>query len=237
MWRCDQLHATVDLQHLTPALGDVAFHGQRLRETALLQMRLEDNDAPMQLDDHYIRGNDLIANYSDAAGYVRREFYWRIMPGQGAQAGWVLMEALVSARTDLLDSNPTVDVRCTLPAESCAVLHEPDAREVTEFAVSQGPATLDIDTGSPHALSFRLAQSRFVFAQLLPAADVVHAELASESVSQTITSTVSFFGGRVEKGVIRRARLRAFLAPQDGARRVLGEQWGEMLAAPPPLAT
>ena len=130
------------------------------------------------------------------------------------------MEALVSARTDLLDSNPTVDVRCTLPAESCDVLHEPDAMVVTEFALSQNPATLDIDTGSPHALSFRLAQSQFVFAQMLPAADVVHAELASESVTQTITSTVSFFGGRIEKGVIRRARLRAFLAPSPWARRM-----------------
>ncbi len=150
----------------------------------------------------------------------------------------VMIEAVVSTRTDLLDSDPMIDVHCRFDALSCQVLPAPNALPVTEFSVSQIPASLGIECGaSGCALAFQLNNIPLVFAQMFLAADVVRAGLEGDSVNQTITSTVSLFSGRVEKGVIRRARLRTILVPEEQAHHQVSEKWSEMLVAPPPLAT
>ncbi len=249
-WQCDQLRASLDLQQPQRGLERLAFQGKSLRETALMQVFLADRDeetggcersrlrSRLQLEECYVRGSDLVATYADSGRNVFPEFYWRVSTGSPTHSGAVVLDLLVSMRTDLPDGDPSVDLRCRLPAESCDVIREPGSVAEEIVSLRNDREQGDIGCGpSGIAFSFHLPESLPLFALMFHAADVMGTGLEADAAEQVIRSTVSFFGGRVERGVIRRATLRGVLVPEERAGHVVTEQWLDLLAAPPPLAT
>ncbi len=75
------------------------------------------------------------------------------------------------------------------------------------------------------------------FAQWYDTADVFESQLQSDPQRGTITSRVSFFPGRLEKGVIRRGRMRVALGSDAELQRHLPQQLQQLRTAPPPLTT
>jgi len=74
-------------------------------------------------------------------------------------------------------------------------------------------------------------------AQVFDGADVLGSQLQGNPEQGTITSLISLFRGRVEKGVIRRARIRTMVAAQHLVTQRLEHEMRQFRAAPPPLAT
>ncbi len=239
-WRADPFQVTLDLQHPERGLGSVLFQSQPLPAAALLQMHLaaNRNSTAMELTESYVRGSDLITKYTDAEQHICPEFCWRVCPGRNVATRSLMIEVLISTQTDLLDGDPTVGVQSSLRTRTCELFSSPHAPAEQVFTPLQVPLPQPIDCGPAGCmLLFHLAEMPLIFAQLFDSGDVVQSLIVGNSVEKTMTSTVSLFGGRFEKGVIRRARLRGILATGAQAESVLAELWNDMRLSPPPLAT
>src|SRR5690606_25519941 len=71
--------------------------------------------------DSYVRGSDLVANYSEAPpAQLRTQIYWRsLLPAEFSPAhaskALAAFDLIVSVTTPLLDCNPEAAVRAVLP--------------------------------------------------------------------------------------------------------------------------
>lgn len=240
-WQSDQLHTAIDLRHPELGLHRVVILDHLLHHVSLMRISLPPSATPatLQLENAYTRGSDLVVSYENAARGVHPEFRWRIEPvRRGAQPEGAMIEMLISTRSDWLESDPTVNIGCQLPATTCDVLRDPGAPARIVFPHTAPDHAIDIDCScSSCALAFHLAEMPLVFGELFDTADVARAGLAADQTHDTIASTITFFPGQLERGVIRRTQLRAVLVPEECAERVLAQQWADMIASPPPLTT
>lgn len=233
-WLGKQWCASVDLHHPEQGLRDLRLSGRELSCVSLLHVLPLELMArgSMQLTDHYVRDHDLIAVYQDADRQLRSEIYWRVASGQREDV-WVC-DAIVSVQTELLDGNPRVEVGCAVPAESCRLLSEPDGAPDELFRST----LLEFESGvGVCGLAFPLSGSAVVMSLLFDAADVVAARLDVDRAAALMWPVFCFFSGRLEKGVIRRTRLRAILSGADQASDIVRSEWKHLKESPPPLAT
>ncbi len=239
-WHDDQYRVALDLLHPERGLAEIVAQGQTFPDAALLQMHVaaDGTNPALRLTDRYVRGSDLIATYADVGQNVRPEFCWRVLPAGEPALGAFMIETLISTQTDLLNSDPTIDIQSCLRAATCSLFSEPQVaagETLTPLRIANSP---HIDyAASGCAMLFDCDASPLTYAQLFDAVDVVRTSLSSDLANQTITATVSLFGGRFEKGVIRRTRMRGIWAPADHAERLLRVCWNDMRLAPLPLAT
>lgn len=184
----------------------------------------------------------MIAHYRgvDDAGLFP-EIYWR-MAEVAANAKSVMIELLVSVRTDWLDSDPRVMIQSVLPADSYGVWPGPHGVEQVQEAASclLRRALAVSEEGCVVVSSLKdesLEDGKLVFAQLVDPADLADVEVSCEGSPPRLTSLISCFSGRLEKGVIRRARLRAVITSEREADGVWTDQWKSLVSASPPLTT
>ncbi len=238
-WESARLRASIDVALPQQGLTQVMWQRDLLPDASLMQMLLQSGDpsCSIQLEDCYIRGNDLIARYADERAEVLfPEFYWRVCDGS-LQSGLVVIESLLSVQTQLLDSNPQVCVACAMPADGYQVWRGAEQLAcVTTADLSVPQATMDV-SGLGCAALWKSTRQPVVFGQLIQSSDVVNATMACDAEQQIVSSRVLYFEGRLEKGVIRRARVRGILGPDDRAGELVVDQWRDLLLAPPPLTT
>jgi len=239
-WQSDELRLSVDLLHPELGFQDINYLTDPVPRASLMKVSPPPGTtaASLQLDDSYVRENDLVVHYVEPAGGVRPEFRWRILPaGRDAGTGGIAIDMLISTRSDLLDSDPTLEIQSCVPAGACDVLRDSVDAARMVFPAAEPDRSFDLDCScSTCALSFRLADAPLVFTQIFSTADAVRASLTAGPGKEIITSTISFFPGRLERGVMRRVRLRGLLAAAECAERALEEQWADMITSPPPLA-
>lgn len=238
-WQESGFHGLLDLRHPERGLEKMALLGQSLDTASLLQVHWGPTASRnnLQLEDYYARGNDLVGSYANRPAGVHPQFRWRaaaIKPHVGT--GAMMIDMLISIHTDRLDATPTTRVQCRLPARACEVWRDPAETEPTELSPTEERPEMAIDYGGTGCvLTFPLEQTSYCCGLIFPAADVVDTHLSSVPREGILTSTISFFGGRLEKGTMRRTQLRLIMTPQDAAKRVLKEQWTDMMQSPPPL--
>ncbi|MFO7906097.1 MAG: hypothetical protein ACQESR_00235 [Planctomycetota bacterium] len=238
---CNAFTASLDLQRPDGGLRQIAFAHQPLPNASCLEARLNPAAScpSLELQDAYQQGNDVVATYASQAKGVHPRFRWRATPVTASGRGEALMmEMLISIHADRLDTDPAVHIQCRLPAQSCQVLQAPNKPATHVLHRSEPSETVNVDCGgASRAFLFHVANPSLRFGLVFPTADVIGAELAGDSSRELITSRVSFFDGRLEKGVLRRTQLRLIAAPAEAADDLLATQWAGMMMAAPPLST
>jgi hypothetical protein len=171
----------------------------------------------------------LVATYAPAgAGTVRPQIYWRLFRPEHIEG--MGLDLIVSVQTDLLDSDPSMSTASILPVEGLLRLHGPGADQFEPLVIDD-PAPLDAGL-----LLFRLAGGRLSYVEMVHPSDFCRAGVRTEDAARH-TARLSFplFPGRLEKGVIRRARLRGCFLPREDDRSVAAALYGEFAASTPPL--
>jgi hypothetical protein len=210
-YRGPRLQCSIDLEAPQSGVGNVRLRRPEQWTSLGERLHLFSLALPAEsLTDAYVRANDLVATFEPRDAQQRRmRVYWRVLedPPPMAFAG---LELIFSVQTSRLDSDPHVEVASTL------------AGELTER--------------SEHLLRFDLMLAPPITCLLLthPAN---HSTTTVATTRERHDVRQAIFAGRLEKGVIRCARLRAvFLAsdaPSDAARRLLRQ----FVDSPPPLTT
>lgn len=208
-------------------------------------------DAPStyRLADRYVRGTDLILSYEPSEPIERlaenrrplvSQVYWRAQ----ASGPIAVLDLLISIQTDLLESRPLLEVRTGLPGE----LWSADVSSL--HANAADPAWEPLRTGATQPRgSLSLAQGRIVLCRI-PNIDFSYAEMIHPSDDLGATwrpnsATASpagilerrLFHEYLEKGVIRRARLRGIFVPRDDDGRLALGSYRDFLAERLPLTT
>jgi hypothetical protein len=237
-WHSDLLQASIDLQHPQQGLSGLQFGDQHLSSTRLLGVESTAACGDMHLQDCYVRGDDLVAQYRAAHLPLHLHVYWRSQAVSAPASRAVMLETLISVHTELLDSDPTVGVYCAVSSDAMDVFCEPGDPAPRAYSAADLGSSTRVPVGlAGAAIAFHLQPSPLVFAQWFAGADVCQATLRSDLPGGDVTSTIAFFRGRVEKGVIRRCHVQAILGDGVNMPRMLHDRWSGMLTAPPPLTT
>jgi hypothetical protein len=192
----------LELPRLARGLHHLSSHERPLSVSGLLALRHDHGDRQNAMSDAYARGRDLIVKLAESSDWpVRLELHWRLNAPPASEA--LCVDLQVSAQTLLWDAVPELTIESTLAAKAA----EPPA-----------PSLSPLDRAGP--LLARLNGEPFTFAQMVHPSDFCGADLAPQSDGMLRVSHV-LFREHLEKGVIRRARLRAiFVSPRGDVERI-----------------
>jgi len=188
----------------------------------------------LQRVDAYQRLGDIVASYEGGSpGEVRKQIYWRALPTRSPSA-LAAFELVVSLQTQLLDLYPTVEVTTTLPAHSLWQLAELEEPKLQQLRLKKGDR-LKIEAGArPSCFLVRLPGHAYSYAEMLPPADF-HAAQMHFATSGQLQIRQHIAAGRLEKGVIRRARVRGVFLPRRRDASAAIAWYRDLLASPLPL--
>jgi hypothetical protein len=168
--------------------------------------------ATTTLADWHVRGDDLIASYEvgqpDAA---RFDLHWHAVRPAAGDPWLARLDLLVSVRTDRLDWRHDVRLESFLP----------EVTAVEEFASRESV--------------FHAAGRGWSLAVMVHPADLCRQELTAESSGTLRLQQQLFQTQSLEKGVILRARSRAWFLPSGAGRNEVAACFAEFAAADPPL--
>ena len=226
MWRLDgsvchlhtqQLVCEVDL--LRPAAGllnlSLQFGALSRPDLKILQVHTGETESESTLLDVFVRGTDLVATYAETAKReVRSQVYWR---WTAVNEKAFAIDVILSVQTSKLDGRATLEVASMLPSS---------ADRLTATEMSNGALNL-----------FGVPASGCVYAEMAHPSNLAGSSLR-EPAPATDDWRLShhFFAGRLEKGVIHRAMLRAMFL-KSGESELVEQLFREFLQAPPPLST
>jgi hypothetical protein len=241
MWQLDGLVAnwqapawSVEVDVARPELGyRLSIGGLPVwHQARLCQMAIGGGRPPIEV---YTRGADLVAIYSESETLpLRSRVYWRVVDSELAAAATI--DLIVSRQTDLLDSDPAIEVRSTLPGQECYQVDvaSPAASQL-EPATTGGIASDRL--ADWNAWLWRLADTPYSFAQVVHGPDCRSVTLETGQPEGGTCLSVQLFGERLEKGVVRQARLRGLIVPDDKDVSLLASRCQQLREADPPLTT
>ncbi len=234
-----RLQGAIDLSRPGEGLAALRFDRNRLGEARLLGIAIPSfraGDTESIIECH-VRGTDLVAAYRESRDWpVRVEARWRAGSPSTPKEAQATVELAVSVHTDLLDCRPELSVRSALVTEGVwRLLDESAAR--FELLDRDRPFRIHPD-GGPGCLLFRLPESALSYLEMVHPADFLedHVEGDRES-GASISVRHRLFAGRLEKGVILRARVCGAFLPRDGDMRIAAESYARFAAAELPLGT
>jgi hypothetical protein len=243
------LQARLDLAQPQAGLRDVAFAGVSLESIRLLQVLLPrpESVARESLADRYVRGRDLVATYDQTEWRsVRPQVYWRCVEPAAGRRAPVGVDLVLSVQTSLLESDPALRTRSRLPrGEVWRLADDSTGRfERLDPATGHGPQA----GGGLRAslFLFRLPASGISYAEMVYPGDFQGAELriAGESsrprgqgaiAEPAVELTFPMFCEHLEKGVIRRGRVRGVFLDRDSDQEQALAAYRELVDQPPPL--
>ncbi len=227
LWESKLLQAVVDLSRPARGLHDVVFNARPLPATQLLQMQLETrlNGPGPRLVEAIHRASDLTAIYAETEGQpIRTQLQWRV--SESMEPLRVVVDFIVSAETSQLDSDPRIRVSSTVGGGPWRQLRKAGAEH--QFAGLDDTVELSGCSAGVHVVP--IANAGVQYAQLLLPSDetsVIHSHRQSNG---TCTLHTVMFRERLEKGVIRRVRIRGVMSECELDVR-LAAQWAEQLRA------
>ncbi len=227
-------------------LGNRAVNGQLLGVCFLPNNRKhDDGQHEVSLVDAYSRVADFVATYAQTETRpYRSQVYWRAHERSGEPSAVAALDLLISVQTDLLDSHPEVHVTSTLPAS-----------EVWRLDSSGTFAPLEVGSPQPTSLSrtdglgcvlLRLADTDRNGSPSngppLSYVEMIHPTDFSELIMKMtednrLQTEYTLLADFLEKGVIRRARLRGVLLERSGDLEAAADWYQSLVSAELPLAT
>jgi hypothetical protein len=220
------LQAIVDISSPSLGLHGLSLNGEPIAGQLLGVTVAEEGAPPTELAiagiDGFIRGSDLVANYPQCETQpFTLHNYWRIAE---VSDKLVVIDAIVSLQTTLLECYPKTILTTALPAENSLVLSTDETAEQSVSSIFESDELVGILLRGIHP------EWSYV--------EITHpTDLGTWRIEKNGTTRMQReLGGEFqEKGVIRRLRVRgAFVAAANDAefaRRVIKE----FVASSPPL--
>lgn len=217
------LAASVDLQSPHEGLGAISVFGGRISGNVLgIGFVPGVTDSP-PLAERYPRGSDLIVAYEQSDAFpFRATLYWRAVDVSTSLTA-VAVDLIVSVQTNLLDLTPQLRTISRLKgAEALTVpLEGRDGRGA--------------ETAEGGCVAFRLAELATTYVEMIHPSDWRGVETKEEG--DCVELRWPLVGHFMEKGVIRRLRVRGIFlqgTPDDG---VIHDLYAQFASSPPPLTT
>jgi len=240
-WTLDQDRANLQLPGLRaqvslrrPELGvELLELGHRqVTTTRLLGVQLAAVEK-RPLEESYVRGDDLVATFRAVEDDpIRRQIYWRAVThgvdADGSADEHPGLDLILSAQTDLLDGSPLLSVVSHLvDGELLRLDPHGDWR----------PLSAEKLPGSDlQAWLLRPRESAFSYVQAACPGDVAEVEFRPDRTGDRVTCESRMFSGRLEKGVIRRGRMRGLLVPREDDQQRAVAAVAALLCAKLPLS-
>jgi hypothetical protein len=247
MWKRDGTHVTLSSADLSASL-DVAqpcrgiqelvvrVNGDSisLAESHIFQVTFSPRALVESISDCWVRGDDVVAVYAPSSQRpFSPEIYWRHLSSLPAAATGV--ELIISVQTKLLDATPESSVSSTVPGAEVWWLPAPDS-ESASHTPQLCPATFAVLHGSgPGAFLFRYQSIPLSYLEMIHPSDFCGATLDGSDRRGGLQWRL--FHESLEKGVIRRARLRGLFVPRDSDLSDAGRHYRDFVASPIPLTT
>ena len=217
-WHTKPFQFQVDLKR--PDLGwtDVEIEGKAFADTPF-QIQLPGAGGEQALTDAYVRQADLVATYSQSPDRsVRPQLVWRVLRDEPRFG----VELLVSVQTSLLDSAPEVLTRHAMSGELLALTEEGESVCDGEQTWTTPTAILQRPEGADLSLTILVYPSDFL--QL----DIKPGDKGWEACFRLLRDSL-------EKGVIRRARMRGIYVPRENDLDYARQCLQELAVEAPPL--
>jgi hypothetical protein len=234
MWRFDKQKAILDASSFTfeidtqsPESGASCFKlaGTVWQGANPLQIHIFDPFVMGQsrCEDVYLRGPDLVLSYRmSRVPEFSWQVYWRALVDQEGIFDGV--ELIVSVQTDVLDSDPRLTVESHLSTSQLFQLEFGEKEKIvgqtpsksyeptwTEIASAPPSSILD----PPGVLLYRPAGTAHSYLEMIHPTDFAGLEVSwKTSDSPANTARFLLFDEPLEKGVIRRGRLRTMVLPR-----------------------
>jgi len=197
----------------------------------------------VELPDCYVRGGDLVATYAKLPPHlIQPQLYWRASSERGGDV--CRLELVLSMQTELLDSDPQASVMSF--GWETELFHTGELIG-TEFERVEGPrvspedrpSTLSFERNSTasHLFVFRHAKTGVSYAQMVHPSDFVSLDVHVEDSDKPWLIDSKLFSERMEKGVIRRARICGWFLPAENDLAVAVELARQFIDEPLPLTT
>ena len=192
----------------------------------------------VQLADCFLRGNELIAKYNTSGdARLAREIRWTIVGPTQHPAADATIDCILSAQTDQLDDIAAIDVitswrSAEIWVTSANAAGAPPTGQRTDFRRVEH----ELEPAGSLGLIRPRGQS-FSCALMVHPSDC-RSMVASSTVAGDQDETLAkmpVFRERLEKGVIRRARLRAALVRREDDVQRAASLFAEFVQSAPPL--
>ena len=231
------------VNRLRPSAGvhEVSAQGQYFDGLRILQLRAPSHgDRDEHLVESYVRGPDLVATYGQTdQRTVRPQIYWRAasLTHEGYRAVGIDME--VSMQTSLLDSTPSVKTVSQLGQSEVWRLSCSSSGTFERLRVSTShPSEFQASNGTSLFL-FRLQDSESSYVEMVHPSDFDRAVLSrnrNDRGSWTLAFKL-FDDEHLEKGVIRRGRIRGMFVPRQHDQQIAVACYRQLSDSAPPLTT
>ncbi|MEX2173155.1 MAG: hypothetical protein WD872_02260 [Pirellulaceae bacterium] len=234
--RCGPLSAAVRLNELELGLTAITWHDRACDAFRALHIYAPVWGPRPAIGEAYVRGADLVATYKPSAeGEITTQYYWRSRfdPHLNAAA----IEVVLSVQTALLDSSPITGldhaVREGVVLQASAL--DPEAFQQH----APGHATIQFKSNVSRVCLFVLREPALglSLATMVHPSDFFDAQLVYTPEYLASSVRTRLFPGRLEKGVIRRARIGGWFLPAENDLAVAVELAKRFIDEPLPLTT
>jgi hypothetical protein len=208
LWESKLLHAKIDLSRPELGLHSLVLNAAPLQKARLFQTQLEASGGDPQAtpSEVFQRGPELAVTYAETAEQpVQRQVHWKI--AETIDPLRVVVDLVVCVQTSQLDSDPRIGVASSLSPGSWLQL-----RQIADQIQFEGLEIKGEQQGCPVGVYVAQCPNSTVhYAQLLLPSDELTAKVSQIETNDTSTLKVVLFRERLEKGVIRCARIRGVI--------------------------
>jgi hypothetical protein len=213
--RCGDLTAQVDVEYPSHGVCQIRYQDTSFAGAQILGVITSDGKTDRQElpGEYHVRGTDLIALYDEPGGArVTRDIYWRAVSDE--ETHLCGLELWLSAETQLLDSDPHLFSRSKLPPGDVFQLTGGNTGGFSEIADRPGEQVALTRDESVGVLLIRPARRSWSYCEMVHPADFHRSTMDAIEDGRMELSTSFFVHERLEKGVIRRARVRGLFLPR-----------------------
>ncbi|MDP6466679.1 MAG: hypothetical protein QF918_03010 [Pirellulaceae bacterium] len=230
----ESLEATIDVERPDLGLGSLTScingHKVKLDAAGILGVCAGQVDpAAVKSTDYYVRGDDMIVSYQLATTPdVGLQIYWRVIHDETTPATGI--EAIVSAQTELSDSHPALTVRSLLPPGDVLTMTASGDRTFRPLALDR-----DDSATSDGAVLIRFDSDEISFLEMVHPSD--DCGVTIKRTSGQLVTYYPILTEQLEKGVIRRSRIRGMFLPRENDSSFASELYAQFASSPTPLTT
>ena len=208
------------------------WNGKPVSDVAVLgSAGPKEASASITIAERYLRGADFVAICNPSGKFrIATQVYWRATVHETKSVASV--ELVLSTQTELLDSVPTWTVTSFLGGAkrflACGL-------ERSRFEDISGAAkSIDAAECKEHLLLFRIESLGMSYAQMVHPSDFVSAH-ATFLGDKPFGVEATLFPEHLEKGVIRRGRIRGWFMPAENDQEMAVRLAREFVGEPLPL--
>ncbi len=248
MWHLDENKAVlksptfaIEIDIHAPQSGAVLnqANGTAWRGGNLLRIHSKSSDevGDPKCESVHRRGPDLVVDYRmSKVPEFTWQVYWRALTDLDSPTVLGGVELILSVQTELLDSDPRMLVESRLNDSRVFHIESGGHAPVEAIEVAASDIQSPVKLNPPGILLTRPYEASCSYLELVHPSDFIDVEIVRTSPDASeFTSRFTMFEAPLEKGVIRRGRLRALLLPRQADTDAARSCYQQFVAAPIPL--